>query len=225
MQNNYKLFSDQLELVGKEYPYLKIVSCGNKRILRGTIDLEDEHNIAFKTYCIEIHCSEKFPFNFPKVYEIGGEIPKSADWHVNSDNSLCITEPLSELLYCKNGISINAFIKNHLIPHLVHQYYREKYGEYLQEYKHGIDGFIEGIAETMKSDNPLVWLEYLTYSVKNITPQYKRNDLCHCGSNKKFKHCHHKVLECINTIKIRDFDKLNNILQIIKIYIYGRKKN
>ena len=29
-------------------------------------------------------------------------------------------------------------------------------------------------------------------AVKNADPELKRNELCHCGSGKKFKHCHGK---------------------------------
>ena len=122
---------------------------------------------------------------WPKVYEVGERYRQIAkkwnleiiDLHVSSDDGLCC-------LGIKRGNNRNFNIKNFLpelvIPFFYRLSYTEKFGLFASqndlwgEYSHGEEGLREYRAE-----------------IFNLAEQNPgRNDLCPCGSGKKYKKCH-----------------------------------
>ncbi len=122
---------------------------------------------------------------WPKVYEVGGRHQKIAqkcnidiiDLHINSvDNTCCLG------IKCPDNrvFRIKPFINEFVIPFFYRLSYVEKFGieasrnNLWEEYSHGAEGIKEYRAEIVNfvEDNP------------------GRNDLCPCGSGKKYKKCH-----------------------------------
>jgi hypothetical protein len=174
MQDNYLSFVSQLNDVCQEFPHLRIKTLDGKQYLKGTIEISDAEQTATKSYLIEIHFAEGFPYCFPKLYEVGGDIPCKADFHKYPDNSCCITVSFNEFLECANGMSVLQFIKKQAIPYLANQWYRQLTGKYKNEYSHGDKGKIECLCD-------------YAFGEKKI--HMGRNDKCFCGSNKKYKKC------------------------------------
>ena len=174
MQDNYLSFVSQLNDVCQEFPHLRIKTLDGKQYLKGTIKISDTEQTATKSYSIEIHFTEGFPYRFPKLFEVGGDIPCEADWHINSDNSCCITAYLNEFFKCKNGISVLQFVKKEVIPYFANQWYRQLTGKYKNEYSHGEKGQLECLYD-------------YAFGEKKI--HIGRNENCFCGSNKKYKKC------------------------------------
>jgi len=185
MQDNYLPFESQLNDVCQEFPHLRIKTLDGKQYLKGTIQISDAEHTATKSYSIEIHHKEGFPYCFPKLHEVGGDIPCGANFHKYSDDSLCITAPIDEFFKCKNGISLLQFVKEQVIPHLANQWYRQITGKYKNEYSHGDKGQIEG------------FYDYAFGEKNNILG---RNDKCFCGSNKKYKNCCLTLISSIQQI-------------------------
>lgn len=100
-----------------------------------------------------------------KVYEIGNKIEKCADNHFNNDKSCCLG------LFTKSKPkTLLEFIKNYVCPFFVWQAYKEKYKKIPPwgEWSHGKTGINEFYQEINKIG---------------------RNDMCPCGSGKKYKKC------------------------------------
>ena len=110
----------------------------------------------------------------PLVFETGKKIESLAlklnkdliDFHINRDGSCCLDYHLN----ISNNLTAKEFILNKVYPFFVWQAYYEKFEmpPPVGEYSHGREAIVE--------------------FYKDITT-LKRNDLCICGSGKKFKKC------------------------------------
>jgi len=197
MQDNYQLFVSQLDAVCREFPHLQIKTLDGRQYLKGSIEISNAEQTATKSYLIEIHFSDDFPHRFPKLFEVGGDIPCEADFHKYPDNSCCITAPIDEFFKCKSGITILRFVKEEVIPYLANQWYRQIAGKYKNEYSHGHKGQVEG---------------YYDYAFGEKKNNLGRNDMCFCGSKKKYKKCCHTEISKWQQIgKERVKNYLNNI--------------
>lgn len=189
VKNSY--FERELELVVKEYSQLKIKKVDNTFYLKGILDIPDDENNIAGSFAVEIYSTAQFPYRFPKLFEVGGDIPCEADWHKYSDNSCCLTVPANEILMCKNRITILRFIKDNAIPYFANQLYRKKVGKYFNEYSHGFQGIYEFYIDLFHTKDHSIWIKCLNYAMGKST--FKRYNLCYCGSNVKYKKCHLKV--------------------------------
>ena len=129
---------------------------------------------------------------WPKVYEVGGrhrQIAKKCnveiiDLHFHSDDDTCC---LGLKFRDNRSLSIRVFFEELVIPFFYQLSYTEKFGiaasqnDLWGEYSHGVKGR----------------LEYLT-EISNFAKQnLGRNDLCLCGSGKKYKKCHLDEVESL----------------------------
>ena len=202
-------FQKELPLVLKKYPNLVLKSKNQKAYLKGILDISNEDGEILGNFSVEIYSTEKFPYRFPVLYEVGGDIPSHPDWHKYNDDSCCLTVQPEEIIICKHGITIISFIEKIAIPYFANQLYRKSEGKYLNEYPHGKDGFKVFYTALFKSDDYSFWLKCLeqTFNSKKIG----RNDQCYCNSGQKFKNCHLAVEE-----KLQILGK-NKVLTDIKI--------
>ena len=129
---------------------------------------------------------------WPRVYEVGDRHRQIAkkwnieiiDLHVSSDDGMCC---LGIKYGDKRNFSIRSFLPELVIPFFYRLSYTEKFGiaasrnDLWGEYSHGEKGR---------------W-EYLT-EISNFAGQNPgRNDLCPCGSGKKYKKCHLDEVESL----------------------------
>lgn len=145
---------------------------------------------------IEVHLGNLDENGWPKVYEVGGRYHRIAekynvpimDLHINSEDGTCC-------LSIKDGgnrnFRIQDFFPELVIPFFYYLSYTEKYGiatsrkHLWGEYSHGTLGRLEYEAEIL-----------------NIAKQdLSRNDLCTCGSRKKYKKCHMDEVEYLKRAK------------------------
>ena len=122
---------------------------------------------------------------WPKVYEVGGRHSKIAtkcnvantDLHFNAhDGSCCLGLKFKD----SRSLSIREFLEKLVIPFFYRLSYTESFGiapsrnDLWDEYSHGAEGELEHRTEISK------------FAKLNLG----RNDLCPCGSGKKYKKCH-----------------------------------
>ena len=190
MNKSYQAFIQQLEGTVNSHPSLSIIDENGEKFLRGTLDVVDSDGKFWESFEVEIKYKHGFPNRFPKLFEIGGKIPKILDWHIfTSDNSSCITIPPHEVLLCLNGITISWFIEYQVMPHLFNQTHRLKEGFYVNgEYEHGIDGLWQFYEEELDSTDRLLIVKLLVNIAEKNKPGKK--DLCFCGSGEKYRNCH-----------------------------------
>jgi hypothetical protein len=202
LQNKHILFHKQLQDTTRKYPNLKIINEENGiSYIKGILDIPNDLHEIVGHFLVEVRCSNKFPFRFPILFEIGGEIPNSADSHKNPDTSCCITVLSDEILICKNGIGVSLFIAKYAIPYFANYIYKKQTGDYKNgEYAHGIKGISQFYESLMKTDNRHLWIQYFNNTFRNLKVECGRNDLCFCGSGYRFKKCHLEVF--INLYKI-----------------------
>lgn len=181
-------FENELESVVRVYPQLTIKETENGHYLKGILDIPDEDNKIVGSFAVEIFPTANFPYCFPKLFEVGGDIPCEANWHKYSDNSCCLTVSANEILLCKNGMSIVRFIKEVTIPYFANQLYRKREGKYLKEYSHGALGVQEFYTDLFRTKDRKIWEEILKTAMGKI--KYERNKFCYCGSKTKYKKCH-----------------------------------
>lgn len=199
---DFSMFQEQLNDVLIKYPYLNKGVTNGVIILRGTIDITDNNGKIWDTYQIEIHPMDEFPYCFPKLFEVGGKIPKNVDWHVyTADGSCCLTVIQKEIYACVNGITILEFIENWVIPYLANQTYRFKTGNYANgEYAHnGLLATIEFYQELFKTSNIDLIINYIFRIVSISRPN--RTELCFCGSKQKFRNCHKSAFDVCSLLK------------------------
>jgi hypothetical protein len=205
-------FQKELSNVVSHFPDLSIRHVNGKDILKGILDIRDENSEVVGSFSIEIHSTEKFPYRFPKIYEVGGDIPCSADWHKYADNSCCITIEQDEILKCHKGITLLNFIEKEAIPYFANQLYRKKDRHYLDEYPHGKDGVRLFYNELFISKDPKFWDLCCKHAFDNI--KICRNEKCYCNGGKKYKKCHMVVEEKLQIIgKQKVFNDINWIIR------------
>ena len=156
-------------------------------------NLADETDFLIRdVYEVEIRLDDLDMNGWPKVYEVGKRHQKIAekcntdiiDLHINpADNSCClgIKSPGNR------AFRIETFFYERVIPFFYRLSYVEKFGidasrnDSWEEYSHGDEGIKEYYADM------------INYAKSNLG----RNDLCPCGSGKKYKRCHFNDIEPI----------------------------
>ena len=155
----------------------------------GKLVIDDRVRKANRLICdvfeIEIYLGIPDRNGWPKVYEVGGrhhQIAKKCnvetiDLHFYSDDDACC---LGLKFPDNRNLSIRGFLEELVIPFFYQLSYTEKFGiaasrnDLWGEYSHGEAG-------------PR---EYRT-EISNFAKRNPgRNDLCPCGSGKKYKRCH-----------------------------------
>lgn len=118
------IFEKDLADAVKNFPGLSIKGEPGRLFLKGIIDIKSTDGRTLHSYSIEVRNSDGYPHRFPKIYEVGGDIPIGDDWHKYSDNSLCIDVEAEEILKCRRGLSVSDFISQEVLPHLANQRFR-----------------------------------------------------------------------------------------------------
>jgi hypothetical protein len=207
LTDGYSLFVHQMDEAITKYQKLQKDVFEGRQILKGDIDLIDYTGKLWDVYSIEIHFEEGFPYSFPSLVETGGKIPKIADWHVYEDTGSCCVEVLPlEILRCLNGITLNEYIKEFVLPYLFNQTHRRIEGYYVNgEYAHGLKGIYEFYSSILNTNNNIkLTVELMNYIGSNGRPE--RTSACFCGSGNKYRNCHKVSYE-----KLKPIGKILNV--------------
>lgn len=208
---SYEIYESQIKDVLNDYPNLKIKTQDGKKYLKGILDILDDYGDEIGQFLIEIHYKEGFPYRYPRLYEVGDDIPLEDDWHKNRDNICCITVEADERLKCFRGITIIQFINKYVRSYLANQIYRKRFGEYKNgEYAHYSEGICQFYNELFKSENLDVWKSSIETAFNNR--ELKRYEPCYCGSGKKYKKCHQETVKELRMLG-KEF-VINDILKI-----------
>ena len=163
----------------------------SKKLITGNGDKDRERNTFIRdVFEIEIRLDSIDSNGWPKVYEIGGRHRKIAkkckvkiiDLHIFPHDSACCLGIKSAP---ERNFGIKRFIEELVIPFFYRLSYTEKFSitaarnDLWGEYSHGEEGQIEYIKEIFDI----------------YTLDLGRNDLCPCGSGKKYKKCHLNEVE------------------------------
>jgi len=196
MKKHYNLFCKQISELIDDYPNLEVKQDNGKKYLKGILDIPNDSGQISGNFLVEIHYSPLFPYRFPILFEIGGDIENTADWHKYPNGQCCITATPDEISKSKHGISIRDFIRNYCISFFANHIHRLLTGNYKNgEYLHGIDGLKQFYTELFNTNNLDVMLSYINYVFLKKEFNTKRNDSCFCNSQIKFKYCHLNIFK------------------------------
>lgn len=196
------------------FPSLNLIYEEEIPCLKGIVKLVDKDENVIDEYKILIMPTINYPNLFPKVFELGGKIPKNTDWHTYSDGSCCIASPPEEKLFCIEGIDLYKFIQDHVLPYFFNQTFRRENGYFLNERSHGDLGWIEFFFETLKTKSIVNVISVLEIILNKKT--FDRTAKCFCGSGEKYRKCHRKPFE--NLKKLPDED-INLYLQKLRLKV------
>lgn len=166
--------------------------------LDGSVAVTKPNGDVVTRYQVTIGYPAEYPFCFPKVFEVGGRIKRTAERHIGLDGACCLAVKPEEILICRKGFRTVRFIPEILLPYLAAQHLFDcGYPEELNKgYKHYNEGIIEYYSDLFVNDDRNFILKSFDLVITNKIPI--RNDLCYCGSGKKFKFCHETQ---INTLR------------------------
>lgn len=185
-----------IESLTKNYPKLKYNNMNQK--VTGNIHIEYLCNDEFIKGDFEIKI-KLFKDDLPKVWEVSKIVRKSYP-HLYEDRGLCLATDLEQKLYLKNH-TIIEWIKEYVEKYFVSYIYYKKYGVFpFGEHSHGNKGIYEFIQMYYKIDN--------IREAKNIyeyvcTKKYRGHLDCPCGSKRKMRDCHGRlILKILNSDEI-----------------------
>lgn len=196
----------------ENFPELQLISNNDISFLKGIYTVKDNSGIVQGEYEIAIVIPKKYPYEFPKLYELSQKItPRIDDRHIDENGLACVEIDQNIVLKSKKGICIKNFIEQY-----VHRYFcwqlRYDAGDRdgLEEWAHYDKGTLQFYRENLKLDD----METIIKSLKVLSEKSlpKRNDPCICGSNKKYKACHQNLIEKIIDLGKAKFKKDYNTL-------------
>ena len=198
-------FDKDLGLCLEKHKGLTISTLDNGlKIISGFIRvINPENNKSPVTYNIKMEIPDNFPYAFPIVFEVGGKFPINdhSKYHINPDKTLCLDIKASEIIKTKNGISLNKFISQELIPNLSWRYcVLHEYPFIKEEWNHGEQGLIDFYKARLRETNIFFMLKMMEVYVN--PKSYNRNSICFCSNKKalQYKNCHEKKQGALNLI-------------------------
>lgn len=157
----------------------------------------------FDHFSIEARFSPDFPNDEPKIFEIGGRIPKLADRHVYESSGRCCICVWEEWLVRNRIRTLEGFMRGPANDYFVSQRHFELHNSWpYGERSHGEIGVFEAACELLNIEpNADVALNIracigLLVFVQAGKP-LKGHNPCPCGNGMKFRDCHRDKLNAI----------------------------
>jgi hypothetical protein len=205
----------QIKDILKKYQSLRINE--DFSVISGTLDIIDNNGKLWDNYQIEIHINSDFPNRFPTLFEVGGKIPKTVNWHIyGNSGSCCLTVPQKEIVACRKGITLIKYVDEWVIPYLANQTHRFLTGSYANgEYAHNkLIATLEFYQDLFKTKDVRQVLQRMYWIVNN--PKPNRTAFCFCGNKIKFRKCHREAYESIHLLdKSILIEDVKNLLSFI----------
>jgi hypothetical protein len=152
---------------------------------KGVVAAPDGPITAFDT---EMEFSDRYPRREPKVFEVGGRIPRKVERHINPDGDCCVTV-WENWLVATHDHSFANYIRGPLNEYFLGQFWFEQTGKWpFGERPHGLKGLKEAYADALGIPNKQ---ESLLYHLRLLSQDWPKGHwLCPCGSRKRLRHCH-----------------------------------
>lgn len=149
------------------------------------------------TFELEILVDRFFPSTIPEVRETGSKIPKTGDYHVNPDGTLCLGSHLRLKKVLFDAPDFVSFAEKSLVPYLFNVAIKLRDGEgfITGELAHGTAGIIHDYMEMfcLRTTSQVVYALKLLGMKKRIA----NKRVCPCGCGLRLGRClvHHKLNE------------------------------
>ena len=135
------------------------------------------------SYGLLISVPQSFPRDLPTITETEGRIPRSPNYHVNSDGTLCLGSPMRLMARLQEEPSLQAFSRNCIVPYLyaVTNALKSRQKFLFGELNHGTPGEMEDYKELLglKSSDQVPQALRCILKKKRIANKMKCP--CECG--------------------------------------------
>lgn len=196
----------------ESYPELQLISNNGTIFLKGIYTVRDNNSVIQGEYEIAIVIPKRYPYEFPKLYELSQKImPRIDDRHIDKNGLACVEIEQNILIESKKGITIKQFIEKYVHRYFCWQLrYEAKDFEGLEEWAHYDKGTIQFYKEKLALDELQIIISILEALISNKLPG--RNEVCLCNSGKKYKICHERLIEEILGLGKVQFEKDYKVL-------------
>lgn len=149
-----------------------------------------------RVFHLEIRIPDSFPASPPKVYEIGGDIPRVSDFHVNVvDGSLCLGSPIGLKTVLHDEPDLAGFLLACLQPFLYAALVKkEKGGPFVfGELRHFDAGILQDLASRLTIPEQSV---RYALSLLGLKKRIANKCPCPCGCGKRLRDCLTNAFVC-----------------------------
>lgn len=176
-------FKELEEAARKKYPDLRSVTHDGKQVFRGSFPIIHE-NEDIDRFLIEIRFPDGFT-KLPRVYEIGGRVPRTMERHVFPGGHICAEVPELTIL---RGYSFVSYLDGPVRNYFIGQGLVEKGQPWpFKEWAHGKAGLLEAYGELLGLSEEAEIRRYLDcLGHKKIKEHWP----CPCGSRNQIRQCH-----------------------------------
>jgi len=145
---------------------------------------------------IKMEFTDLYPRREPRVFEIGGRIPRNPERHINPDGDCCVTVWENWLITAKDR-TFSSFLSGPLNEYFLGQFWFEKTGKWpFGERAHGTPGLEEAYADALGIPNRR---KSLLYHLRLLSRDWPKGHWpCPCGSGKRLRYCHRDDLTAMH---------------------------
>lgn len=212
--------TNDLELFLGKYPQMSLApSNKDEHIVQGVLSLDiidDQFGVIKDNFFIKIVIPDKFPEDVPTVYELEDRIPKTSDYHINPDTSLCLGSKMSLKKRIKETPTIEGFLHSCVVPYLyaiaLHLQGKERF--VFGELNHGLVGIIQDYMEVFELSSIEQVIKLLEMLSLKSTKGNKKE--CPCGCNRLVTKCsfHKKVVEYRNVMTRKEYAEEKELISL-----------
>lgn len=168
-------------------------------ILSGPLPFEasaDGLSPITENFEIDLIVPNVYPDFLPRVRETGGKVESTYD-HVYQDGTLCLAVPIEERRIFWEQPSLLGFVNRLVIPYFYGYCHWKKFGEHpFDEQDHGAAGIVQHYIDSLHLQDATSALAVLSFLLEY---GYRGHHPCPCGSHKKVRNCHGKILRDFQT--------------------------
>ncbi len=185
-----KEFLKDLDMAREVYPFLEYEYIEDKVYpykITDDFEITDDEGNHWGTFRASVYFHHTYPKGFAVLVDESKSFPWKIDWHTSDNGECCVCSPLENIKMTTKPITILSFIENYVLRFYANQIYRREYGQYKNgEYSHNAEGVWEVFEEEFHTTNR----KEIFRLIHQMNIKRGRNELCFCGSGKKYKNCH-----------------------------------
>jgi hypothetical protein len=207
MRTGRSQFEKDFVAVTERFPKLSFYHSkkSNAWVISGELDICDIAGVYWETFLIRVVVPVAYPYCVPVTSEVSTKIPRDIDWHMSRNGTCCVDIDHRLLSMASRGIKIVDYMSTKVYPFFANQVYRLERQVYAgDEYAHYFNGVRQFYLKDLHLNTEQAFALLGNLLSKN---RAGRNDLCPCGSNRKFKHCHDEAAQLLLSIGITQLQK------------------
>lgn len=188
-ESNSDWFEHQKVEVGMHHIYLEWVNRSRSMYLEGPfIVSHPETGQEFDQFEISIAFPHNFPRDLPRVWEVGGRIPRIMDRHIYPvSGACCLFVDEAFWLRHPDGYTVLEYLDEPIHHYFLAQVYYELNGTWpWGDRSHELEGILEEYNQIFKIDDRRIIPEFIRCLSRG---PIKGHWTCPCGSGKQLRKC------------------------------------